>query len=194
VDIWDEFHTQFEKESDRACVIIAATVLEQLLRDLLVAHLLPVTSSDDALFDIPNAPLATFSSRITVAHRLGLISTRFARDLHLVRKIRNDFAHSIQGCSFDDSRVHARILTLSRSSGIIQRSKEVYPDSDAVPTRDHFLLTASWMIYYLQKFIGRVPGAKCADEEWGYQMTRTPDKKPELVAPDPKPVSEKRLN
>jgi hypothetical protein len=119
MDYYELFHKEFAKESDRACVIVAGAMLDELLRSLLLAYLVPSTTSDDPLFDTVNAPLATFSARIEIAFRCGIISQRFARDLHLVRKIRNDFAHNIRDCNFDDTRVRSRVLALSRSNSII---------------------------------------------------------------------------
>jgi DNA-binding MltR family transcriptional regulator len=178
MDAWDVFLNQFAKESDRACVIVTASILDELLRELLVAHFLPTTATDDALFDVPNAPLATFSSRIITAYRLGLISNKFARDLHLVRKIRNDFAHSIQGCEFDDSRVHARVLALSRSNSIVHRSKEAYPEGEKTPARVQFLESVSWMVFYLQAEAASVRTVDSAMPEWGYNFTNHPQPEP----------------
>jgi hypothetical protein len=93
----DLLHAEFAKETDRAAVIVAASMLDELLRSILVAKLVPVSSSTDELFDGANAPLGTFSARIEMAYRVGLISVKFSRDLHLVRRIRNDFAHNIHG-------------------------------------------------------------------------------------------------
>src|SRR5690348_13100633 len=95
VNYHDLLHQEFSKETDRAAVIVAASMLDELLRTILVARLVPVSSATDELFDGANAPVGTFSARIEMAYRVGLVSVKFARDLHLVRKIRNDFAHNI---------------------------------------------------------------------------------------------------
>ncbi len=46
-----------------------------------------------SLLNAKNEPTDLYSQ-----YRLGLISVKFARDLHLVRKMRNDFAHNAQRC------------------------------------------------------------------------------------------------
>ena len=68
-------------------------MLDELLKQLIAAHLLPC-AGQETLFSGAAAPLSFFSSRIDLAHRIGLISPRLARDLHLIRRIRNDFAHT----------------------------------------------------------------------------------------------------
>src|SRR3989338_4584120 len=79
--------TQFRDESDRGAVLVAAAMIENSLNDLLRIYLAPQPSATDSLFDGPNAPLASFAAKIDVAHRIGIISDKFARDLHLIRRI-----------------------------------------------------------------------------------------------------------
>jgi DNA-binding MltR family transcriptional regulator len=166
---WKALHQEFAKESDRAAVILTASILDNLLRALIAARLVPVSSAGDDLFDGANAPLGTFSARIEVAYRLGLISVKFTRDLHLMRRIRNDFAHDIQGCSFDDAKVRSRIVELNNSHGIIARSPKQFKKTLSV--RDQFLEGASWMIYYLEDLIEETKELKPCAEEWGYSYS-----------------------
>ena len=51
--------------------------------------------SPHQLFDGTGA-LATFSAKIDIAYAFGLIGTQERADLHIIRKIRNDFAHAVQ--------------------------------------------------------------------------------------------------
>src|SRR5688572_21694479 len=86
-----EFIDEFKSESDRAAVILGAAKLDLLLYQLIQGVLVPSTSKVDELLD-GDSPLGTFSSRITIAHRLKLIDDNFCRALNLIRKIRNSFA------------------------------------------------------------------------------------------------------
>lgn len=108
---FDEFVEEFGGESDRAVVILGATKLDILLYQLLIKVLLPNAGGNDDLFD-GDAPLSTFSARINLSSRLGLIDAGFARALHLVRKIRNSFAHEITGRSLDSGSHRDRIREL----------------------------------------------------------------------------------
>ncbi len=117
--VWDDlFRMEIADESDRAAVILSAAFLDSALEYLLRTHLLPCATSSDPLFDGVNAPFSDFSARIDVAFRLGLIDTAFARSLHLIRRIRNDFAHNISGCTFQDSSVMARMTELARCTDL----------------------------------------------------------------------------
>ncbi|MGL1040403.1 hypothetical protein ACSTDR_21670, partial [Vibrio vulnificus] len=52
-----------------------------------------------------NAPLGTFSAKVTAAHALGLIQDNEFREITLIRKIRNEFGHSWRGVSFESDKV-----------------------------------------------------------------------------------------
>jgi hypothetical protein len=76
---YDLLKTEFGKERDRACVILSVAMLDQALESLLGCYLVAVPGSEDPLLDGVCAPISTFSSRIDIAFRLGLISSRFSR-------------------------------------------------------------------------------------------------------------------
>lgn len=149
---WDDvLEREFKGESDRACVILGSAVLDSAVETLLKSFLLPSATADDPLFDGANACLATFSSRIEMAARLGLIDSAFAKNLHLVRRIRNDFAHNIAGCNFTDSAVMGRLTELRRSSGLPEKAPETrsnFPDGP----RGDFQMVVSAMQWLLRAY------------------------------------------
>jgi len=105
------FVAEFENESQRAVVILGAAKLDTLLEALLIRVLVPSPSGRDELFDT-DRPLSTFSAKIELAYRLGLISGALSRAMHLIRKIRNDFAHSASGASLDSGQHKDRVSSL----------------------------------------------------------------------------------
>ena len=107
-----ELINEFKKESDRATVIIGAAKLDALLYLLLSQYLLPSTTGRDELLDGDN-PLGTFSVKINLSYRLGLINSHFCKSLHLIRKIRNSFAHEVKGCSLKEGGHSDRVNQLS---------------------------------------------------------------------------------
>lgn len=109
--IFKKFVEEFKSESDRAAVILGAAKLDVLLYQLLQAALRPCTGKSDELLD-GDSPLATFSARIAMSHRLGLIDDDFCRALHLIRRIRNSFAHELSGISLDSGAHRDRIREL----------------------------------------------------------------------------------
>lgn len=146
---WDEvFVREFEKETDRACVILSAAMLEQALEANIKARLVATGSPEDNLFDVAYAPISTFSAKIDLAYRLGLISTKFCRDLHTIRKIRNDFAHNITGCTFGNASVHSRVVELCRSSMLVEKDPETRKRFQR-GSRGDFQMIVSWMLWHL---------------------------------------------
>jgi len=105
------FVDEFKGESDRAAVILGAAKIDSLLAQILDRLLLPSLSTTDELLE-GDSPLSTFSSRINACYRLGVISADFAKSIHLVRRIRNGFAHELSGCSLDSGSHADRLKTL----------------------------------------------------------------------------------
>ena len=124
--IWcDTFRREFRKESDRASVILAGAMIEKSLEMMIKAKLIPSLSKKDELFDTAYAPLRNFKAMIELAYRLGLISSNLYRDLNIIRDIRNDFAHDIEGCSFQNRSVKNRVGELMKSSTMAVRKPDM---------------------------------------------------------------------
>lgn len=103
-------------DNERAGIICGAAMLDQQLEAILKRFLIPSTSKaeEQKVFGA-NAPLSSFSGRITMAFRLGLIPPIVAEMLDRIRKIRNDFAHDVTVQSLDESETYkSHITELSR--------------------------------------------------------------------------------
>jgi len=105
------FAAEFLNETDRAAVILGAAKLDILLYQILERFLLAEASSTDVLLD-GDSPLATFSAKIKLVYRLGLIDKDIARALNLVRRIRNSFAHELSGISLNTGSHRDRVKEL----------------------------------------------------------------------------------
>jgi DNA-binding MltR family transcriptional regulator len=146
---WENFFSaEIRNETDRASIILAAAMLEQALETLLRPSLVSIASQNDPLFDGAYAPISTFSAKIDLAYRMGLIPANFTRGLHLIRKVRNDFAHNVTGCTFDDASVRSRILELARSQGVIEAVPKIREQYIEGPAGD-MQITVSWMLWWL---------------------------------------------
>jgi hypothetical protein len=106
-----EFVNEFRGESDRAAVILGASKLDQMLGMVLEKFLRPSANSTDDLFS-NNGPLGTFSAKIELTYRLGLIDSSFCRSIHLSRRIRNNFAHEVYGASLSSGSHKDRVKSL----------------------------------------------------------------------------------
>jgi len=82
-------------KSMRSTIIICAATLDAQLEKLIKNILLQEKNTDGDIFEGGNAILSTFSSKITFAYYLGLISEHERKTLDCIRKIRNKAAHEI---------------------------------------------------------------------------------------------------
>lgn len=109
--------TLLRSESVRGSVIVAAAINDDILRQMLSVRLLKCNEKQDNLLEGANAPIGNMAARIDLCHRTACISSNTRNSLHLLRKLRNDFAHLSKPISFDDQSVCSRterLLKLNR--------------------------------------------------------------------------------
>ncbi|WP_368576014.1 transcriptional regulator [Acinetobacter baumannii] len=111
INDFQRFIRSLDRESDRGLPLISAAVIEEKLHDTLKAFLSDVSASKKILNDF-NAPLGTFSSKIDTCYALGLIDEFEYKEINLIRKIRNEFAHTVYDASFDIKKIHDLCITL----------------------------------------------------------------------------------
>ena len=100
------FLDELKSQTDRGAAVIAAAVLDELFQMLLLARLTQIGNErKEALFDKIGAPLSSFSAKIELAFALGIISNEARLAAHLIRDVRNKFAHRIEQLTFDHSEV-----------------------------------------------------------------------------------------
>lgn len=85
--------------------------MEEVLEDLLKARLISSPEKKGTLFGA-YAPLSTFAAKIDVAYGVGVIGLATLRSLHLIRKLRNDFAHSSLRITFESDDVQNKLREL----------------------------------------------------------------------------------
>lgn len=136
------FLDEFNKETDRGAVLVCASVLDETLKELLMTFF-PDTPSSKSLLSGGNAPIGTFSSRIDLCHALGLIQDDEHKELTLIRKIRNEFAHKWEDISFESQKI--RDLSANLPDLIS------HLDENQVSTRLHFITVS---VKLLMRFRG----------------------------------------
>jgi DNA-binding MltR family transcriptional regulator len=84
----------YTNESDRGCALIAGSIAENALEEIIRARL-PHLSKErlDELFGYEGV-LGTFSAKIKIAYAFGLIDHKLRDDFDRLREIRNVFAHA----------------------------------------------------------------------------------------------------
>lgn len=108
--------SEIENQSDRGAVIIGAAWVEEELLAAIDFYLMDVKKSKDRLLS-RSGPLSSFSAKIDLACVIAIVSEEIALDLHAIREIRNDFAHSVLGkddnaLSFSSEHIKHKCLSL----------------------------------------------------------------------------------
>ena len=108
----DEHIARLKAESDRGVMILAATMLEDALVTAL-SRLLPNASNKVKGEVFSNdGPLSTFSKRIVFAQAAGIISPTVAKQMNIIRRIRNAAAHAHAAVDFSLDEVKQAIATM----------------------------------------------------------------------------------
>lgn len=100
----------FSAESNRGVVLVAASFIDHALELLLRARFSSGSTKPKKAIDplFKNfGPLATFSAKIKICYAIDLLQDWLYRDLEIIRKLRNSFAHNTEPLRFDDPQVAA---------------------------------------------------------------------------------------
>lgn len=158
-----KFVDEFKGESDRAVVILGAAKLDLLLCQILQQYMAPSTGSKDELLD-GDSPLGTFSAKILIANRLGLIDNEFTRALQLIRKIRNSFAHEISGCTLDSGshrdRVKELVAQLKHKNAFIFLRGKKFGGKDE--PSGNFRTVLALLVVRLEMLLNRIETVNCS--------------------------------
>lgn len=112
IDDAEQFFLDLAPESDAALVVLGTSYIDTHMTDSWRRNMPGKSKAEyDALFD-GSGPLATFSAKIRLAHSLDWISDATNKDLHLLRKIRNLFAHDPYKTSLEDNEIMNLITAL----------------------------------------------------------------------------------
>lgn len=88
------FAQELHAESDRGMALSGTSYLDDRLGQLIESYLCE-TNAKRLIWE-SNAPLGTFSARISMAFALGLVSEKERDQLNMLRKVRNHFAHDFR--------------------------------------------------------------------------------------------------
>lgn len=107
---------EIETQTDRGVAIIGAAWVEEEINAAIESFLEKDKYAWDRLFR-KSGPLSSFSAKIDLARLLGITSAAVSSDLHIIRTIRNDFAHSILEkdhsiLSFNTPRIKDKCLAI----------------------------------------------------------------------------------
>lgn len=169
-DLFDTFAEDLLGErAARPLVIVGASKVDNLLFEILNLHLLPKRAKakeQDELLE-GDRPLATFSARIKMCYRLGLIDETLYLALEQLRDLRNPSAHSI---AFDIAKSPTREHLAELRKSVANRhsfrlTKERYFDHaplNKIEELQCLLLTLCVLLEAIRKKTSTTRGSKAA--------------------------------
>ena len=137
----------YDEPDDRSIALVGSIFLETLLEHILWAFLVDDANEVEKLLKY-DQPLGTFSGKITMTYCLGLIYRPVRNDLHLARKIRNEFAHNLYA-TFEDERIRSWCSALEWH----KIAYVAHPPSDAT-ARELFQVGINQLVSYLDGVVG----------------------------------------
>lgn len=114
------------KESDRGCIILLSSMLEEKLERLHLSHVSINYTGEDKVEEFFKktllgafGPLVSFSGKINMAYAYGLITHDEFCALNIVRKLRNEAAH----CGFEFNLQDSGVQRLIAKMNVLEPSK-----------------------------------------------------------------------
>jgi DNA-binding MltR family transcriptional regulator len=130
----DVLNAELDAESDRACIILMANILDDALKYRISKCLIfALTEAEfDKVFRF-EGPLGTFSGRMEMACIFGFVDEYTYRRLDIIRELRNACAHSLRAMTFSDASIANVAKRLGHPVGSIPTPP------DGVPLKTFFL-------------------------------------------------------
>lgn len=107
---------ELENQSDRGVAIVAVAWIEEALVAAIHSFVEKNKAAWDRLFR-KSGPMSSLSAKIDLARLLAMTSDAIHSDLHILREIRNEFAHSVldkenAALSFQTRHIRDKCLAL----------------------------------------------------------------------------------
>jgi hypothetical protein len=172
---WISFFDELGRESERATAILAAAWIDKLLERKLAQLFSGGNAKARAKLFAASGPFASFSAKINAAFCVGWLDADVHNDLDVIRRIRNEFAHQIQGLSMESPKIRSlteslrvphrefydwgklRCAATDEGTGVVfytGRPPEDASEPLVIPAASTFRMAASWVIAYLAASLG----------------------------------------
>ena len=161
IKCFSSFLKEFQEETDRGAALVGAALIDERIKRLLNSHFVECKQSKE-IINGSNAPLGTLNARVKLAYCLGLITEFEYKEIEVVRKVRNEFAHKVHGLTFNDQKVHDLCQNLMANTPDGKRfegdPRQLYINS---------VILTSMSLWYRPECAAKF---KAEVREWDYQL------------------------
>lgn len=127
---------RFIGNSDKSPILVGVTSIENELEKYIAEFLIESPTGKEDLFE--TGPLSTFSTKISIARRLGLINNELQSALDTMRKIRNHVNKSKSPEVFESDLIMSLVTALINKYSEKKDYKEI--ENDLIVIERFFLL------------------------------------------------------
>ena len=97
----DVLLSEIDTHNHRAAAVLGGAFVEDALEYAIQRRFLSLSKAEsEFIFEYPG-PLSSFDAKIRAGFGIGLYGTIVRNDLHVIRRVRNAFAHAKKPISFD---------------------------------------------------------------------------------------------
>ncbi|HTR86146.1 MAG TPA: hypothetical protein VMI56_16810 [Reyranella sp.] len=171
---------------DRTLAIVGAVYLEDALRNAISKHLMPARLPDTRaiIFEDDQAPLSGLASRTRMAYALGIIPDDLRKDIGVIRVMRNAFAHSSDGFTFNHPDIKSSLVSLSILQSVnLEDVRERYPEH---LERCQFVIAVSVLCGLIDQHHGEWVGSELVRKSLADALQSTPPQQSPLAQKKPK--------
>lgn len=129
--------------NDRVVGIVLGSDVEWYLEQLLLAYLPNATPE---IFLASNGPLTDFYAKNHLAFSMGIIPKALLKDLEVVRRVRNAFAHARAPMRFSDAPIMSECQKMSSHPIHFKERAEEFPEEFARSEKENFFYSAGQVI------------------------------------------------
>jgi len=150
--------TKFIGDSERSPILVGVTRLENELEKYIAAFLIESPTGKEDLFE--TGSLSTFSAKISLARRLGLINNELQNAIDSMRKIRNMANKSESSNVFESGQIQLIVENLHNKYSENNNYKEIentmcvfkqfFLLKQDNETKANFILLLFYLVYTLQ--------------------------------------------
>ncbi len=140
------FSDSLLKESDRACIILLASVTHESINGLM-SERMPNLNSDvrQRLFNSDRA-FSSFSISIDITYALGWITKNQQTALRILKEMRNACAHSVREFSFATPEIADLATLFIKNAQSENETKNLFGNLNAPTLRKVFLMYAIFLL------------------------------------------------
>jgi hypothetical protein len=137
-----------DRHDDRSAAILAASFLEDRLTRGIKATLTPDAKAQKKFLEYPG-PISTFAAKIDLAFLLGILDPGTRQRLHIIREVRNIFAHELGAITFDGSQIEKLCQKLFR----IEALKSLKAQFEGEYRQSHPDVPIDWASSFLEPLV-----------------------------------------